>query len=358
MRKNVSIGKRFASGVSPSPRVEQKSCTVDGWPKRIIIVVSLGYRIFLFHSRVTHPLFPLSFAVKLHFKHVYRFFFAHTWRIPRWNNIFQRWHAWCSPVNYRFPFFLGRNRATFRSFVSHFLFRIVNERCMRNLRPRSIFDLDISVINIRTAISLPVEWRKNDENREEYEKLLVRKFVCRNIEDRCWLYFCNDDGGFQWRGTFENVLKRLSWFFSERRGWALRIFSNIFVEVLVKKLATIRKMVSMDIGPFILENIDARISWLMINVWWMFFYAFMFRLFFESVSFIASNEYALFCDFYFKRKDREEMALLHIFAMVIQYTEDILEIFYFRGKKLEKRGRIGEAEWYFIRWKVSQSRHK
>lgn len=70
----------------------------------------------------------------------------------------------------------------------------------------------------------------------------------------------------------------------------------------------------------------------------------MFQLFFESVSFIASNEYALFCDFYFKRKDREEMALLHIFAMVIQYTEDILEIFYFRGKKLEKRGRIGEAE--------------
>lgn len=222
MRKNVSIGKRFASGVSPSPRVEQKSCTVDGWPKRIIIVVSLGYRIFLFHSRVTHPLFPLSFAVKLHFKHVYRFFFAHTWRIPRWNNIFQRWHAWCSPVNYRFPFFLGRNRATFRSFVSHFLFRIVNERCMRNLRPRSIFDLDISVINIRTAISLPVEWRKNDENREEYEKLLVRKFVCRNIEDRCWLYFCNDDGGFQWRRTFENVLKRLSWFFSRttRMGFA------------------------------------------------------------------------------------------------------------------------------------------
>lgn len=109
-------------------------------------------------------------------------------------------------------------------------------------------------------------------------------------------------------------------FFLERRGWALRIFSNIFVEMLVKKLATIRKMVvvSMDIGPFILENIDARISWLMINVWWMFFYAFMFRLFFESVSFIASNEYALFCDFYFKRKDREEMALLHIFAMVIQ----------------------------------------
>lgn len=147
-------------------------------------------------------------------------------------------------------------------------------------------------------------------------------------------------------------------FFLERRGWALRIFSNIFVEVLVKKLATIRKMVSMDIGPFILENIDGRISWLMINVWWMFFYAFMFRLFFESVSFIVSNEYALFCDFYFKRKDREEMALLHIFAMVIQYTEDILEIFYFRGKKLEKRGRIGEAEWYFIRWKVSQSRHK
>lgn len=93
---------------------------------------------------------------------------------------------------------------------------------MRNLRPRSIFDLDISVINIRTAISLPVEWRKNDENREEYEKLLVRKFVCRNIEDKCWLYFCNDDGGFQWRGTFENVLKRLSWFFSRttRMGFA------------------------------------------------------------------------------------------------------------------------------------------
>lgn len=64
----------------------------------------------------------------------------------------------------------------------------------------------------------------------------------------------------------------------------------------------------------------------------------------SSFSFIISNEYALFFDFYFKRKDREEMALLHIFAMVIQYTEDILEIFYFRGKKLEKRGRIGEAE--------------
>lgn len=74
MRKNVSIGKRFASGVSPSPRVEQKSCTVDGWPKRIIIVVSLGYRYLSFSlSRNTSP-FSLSFAVKLHFKHVYRFF--------------------------------------------------------------------------------------------------------------------------------------------------------------------------------------------------------------------------------------------------------------------------------------------
>lgn len=94
-------------------------------------------------------------------------------------------------------------------------------------------------------------------------------------------------------------------FFPERRGWALRIFSNIFVEVLVKKLATIRKMVLMDIGSFILENIDGRISWLMINVWWMFFYAFMFRLFFESVSFIVSNEYALFCDFYFGRIEKK-----------------------------------------------------
>lgn len=147
-------------------------------------------------------------------------------------------------------------------------------------------------------------------------------------------------------------------FFSNDEDGLCVSFQTSLSRKLVKKLATIRKMVSMDIGPFILENIDGRISWLMINVWWMFFYAFMFRLFFESVSFIVSNEYALFCDFYFKRKDREEMALLHIFAMVIQYTEDILEIFYFRGKKLEKRGRIGEAEWYFIRWKVSQSRHK
>lgn len=43
-------------------------------------------------------------------------------------------------------------------------------------------------------------------------------------------------------------------------------FQTSLSRKLVKKLATIRKMVSMDIGPFILENIDARISWLMINV--------------------------------------------------------------------------------------------
>lgn len=47
-------------------------------------------------------------------------------------------------------------------------------------------------------------------------------------------------------------------FFLERRRWALRIFSNIFVEVLVKKLATIRKMVgywSIYIGKYRWQDI-------------------------------------------------------------------------------------------------------
>lgn len=97
----------------------------------------------------------------------------------------------------------------------------------------------------------------------------------------------------------------------EDRFWD--IFSSIFVEMLVKKLASIRKMVSMDVGPSILENIDVDIVTYdkrLIDV-----FLFMFWLFFES-RFIVSNEYALFFDFSFKRRDREEMALLNIFAIV------------------------------------------
>lgn len=97
----------------------------------------------------------------------------------------------------------------------------------------------------------------------------------------------------------------------EDRFWG--IFSSIFVEMLAKKLASIKKMVSMDVGPSILENIDVDIVTYdkrLIDV-----FLFMFWLFFES-RFIVSNEYAFFFDFSFKRRDREEMALLNIFAIV------------------------------------------
>lgn len=80
----------------------------------------------------------------------------------------------------------------------------------------------------------------------------------------------------------------------EDRFWG--IFSSIFVEMLVKKLASIRKMVSMDVGPSILENIDVDIVTYdkrLIDV-----FLFMFWLFFES-RFIVSNEYALFFRFFF-----------------------------------------------------------
>lgn len=80
----------------------------------------------------------------------------------------------------------------------------------------------------------------------------------------------------------------------EDRFWG--IFSSIFVEMLVKKLASIRKMVSMDVGPSILENIDVDIVTYdkrLIDV-----FLFMFWLFFESC-FIVSNEYALFFRFFF-----------------------------------------------------------
>lgn len=185
MRKNVSIGKRFASGVLPSPQSRAKilHCrwmTETDNNRRLARLSHLSFSLFAWQ----HISFFLSLIpVKLHFEHVlYRFFFCTHVRIPRWNNIFHRWHARCSPVNYRFPFFLRKKpcnvlRRTSRSFVSHFLFRIVNERCMRNLRPRSIFDLGVSVINIRAAISLLVESGENGENREECEKLLLGKFI-------------------------------------------------------------------------------------------------------------------------------------------------------------------------------------
>lgn len=76
----------------------------------------------------------------------------------------------------------------------------------------------------------------------------------------------------------------------EDRFWG--IFSSIFVEML----ASIKKMVSMDVGPSILENIDVDIVTYdkrLIDV-----FLFMFWLFFES-RFIVSNEYALFFRFFF-----------------------------------------------------------
>lgn len=77
MRKNVSIGKRFASGVSPFPqsrgKILHRRRMTETYNNRRLYVA------FFFFALAQHiPLFSSLIPVKLHFKHVHRFFlFAH-----------------------------------------------------------------------------------------------------------------------------------------------------------------------------------------------------------------------------------------------------------------------------------------
>lgn len=205
-------------------------------------------------------------------------------------------------VNYRFPFFLGRNRATFR-----IPFSISNRQRAMHEKSSTTFYLwpryigrkySHSRLTLRRIEGKMMRIEKNTRNfclGNLFGNVEISRIAVGYISVMMMEVF---DGGELLKMFWKDFLD-----FFPSRTRVLHIFPNIFVEMFVKKLATIRKMVvdvPVDVGPFILENIDARISWLMINVWWMFFLCIYVPVVFRKrLSFIVSNEYAFFFRFLF-----------------------------------------------------------